>query len=105
MIRKFIVIFILLATIQIAFAQNGLENVKTKIIKIFEKIFKFLFSFLILISGTLLIFLGTKYILGSGDIKNIHTGVSYVLLGIVILLLASFIPNLIKSFIESLIGQ
>lgn len=81
--------------------QGDSTKAQSNAIKILSNIIKFLFSALMIISGGLLIFSGIKYATGWGSVQEIHKSLLYLIIGIVLLATSFFIPNLIKSFIES----
>jgi hypothetical protein len=80
---------------------DGIDDAKQKLLKILGNIIRFLFTILMIASSALLIFLGIKYITNWGKPEELHKSILYVVLGIVLLILSLFIPNLIKDFIEN----
>ena len=64
---------------------------------------RFIFGVLMLLASALFIYLGILYISGNTKIKEGTTSkaILYLVLGIVLLITSFYIPNLIKSFIES----
>jgi uncharacterized membrane protein YidH (DUF202 family) len=84
-------------------AEEGFQNVEEKVVKILGNIIRFLFSVLMILASMLFIYLGILYIFGKTKIKGETTNkaIIFVVLGIVLLITSFFIPNLIKSFIES----
>jgi len=91
----------------LAFAQNSIDQAEAEILRVLGNIIKFIFSILMLGASALLIYLGILYITGETKVKeeSIHKAILYLVLGIVLLITSFFIPNLIKSFIESSIGS
>jgi hypothetical protein len=100
--KKFILLIFLLISFSV-FAQDGIAKAESEILRIFGNFIKFLFSFLILLASTLLIYLGISYISGRTQIggETIHKAILFLVFGVILLITAFFIPNLIKSFIES----
>jgi len=82
---------------------GSFDEVKEKVLRILGNIIRFLFSALMLISGGLLIYLGIRYITAGGKVEELHQSLLYLVLGIIVLILSLFLPNVIKNFIESLI--
>ncbi len=82
--------------------ENGFQKIQDEVFRILKNIIMFLFSALMLLSGLVLLFLGVKYILAKGDIKELHKTLLYVVLGIILLVSSFFVPNLLKNLIESL---
>ncbi len=97
-------IIIFLSFILVAFctAQSGggIDAIGSEVLKILGNIIRFLFSILMLVSSALLIFLGIRYIANWGKPEELHKSILYVIVGIVLLVLSLFLPNLIKNFIE-----
>jgi len=85
------------------FAQQSFDKAEEKILGILGNIMRFIFSVLMLLASGLFIYLGILYISGKTTIKEGTTNkaILYLVLGIVLLITSFFIPNLIKSFIES----
>jgi len=84
--------------------QNSLNQLKIKLFKILRNLITFLFQILFLLSSVILVYLGILYILGKSNVggkDSIHLSILYVIIGIVLLILSFFIPNLIKSFFQS----
>jgi hypothetical protein len=100
---KKIILLISLLSLVFASAQSGIDKAEAQILKIFGNIIKFLFSILMLGASALLIYLGILYITGRTKIgeATIHKAILFLVLGIVLLITSFFLPNLIKSFIES----
>lgn len=101
--KLLLVLFLILLIANFSFGDDGIEAVKGKLLKIFGNIIRFLFSILMLAGSALLIFLGIKYIGNWGNPQELHKSILYITIGIVLLVVSLFIPNLIKSFIENAI--
>jgi len=99
--KKFFLL--LLFTFAFVFAQDSISKVESDILKILGNFIRFLFSFLMLAASALLIYLGILYITGRTKVGEGTTNkaILFLVLGIVLLITSFFIPNLIKSFIES----
>lgn len=80
---------------------NGFSEIQKEVTKILERITTFLFTALMILASGFFIFLGIKYIIGWGDMKELHKSLLYLSLGIVLLIISLFVPNLLKNFIES----
>ena len=100
-IFSFLIFFILLVSFVLA-QENGIEAIKQEVLKILGNIINFSFTLFMIVGGFALLFLGVKYILAKGDIKELHKSLYYVILGIVLLVSSFFIPSLLKNFLESL---
>jgi len=103
--KKFILLISLFSLV-FAFAQNGIDRAEAEILRVLGNIIKFIFSILMLGAGALLIYLGILYITGKTKVGEgtINKAILYLVLGVVLLITSFFIPNLIKSFIESSIS-
>lgn len=89
--------------INLAFAQGG-STPASKILTILNNFIKFAFSVLMILGSGMLIYVGILYISGKTKLKEeggIHKAIAYIILGIVLLLMSFFIPNLIENFIKS----
>ncbi len=97
-----IIIFLFFVLVVFCNAQTGggIDNIGSEVLKILGNIIRFLFSTLMLISSALLIFLGIRYIANWGRPEELHKSILFVVVGIVLLILSLFLPNLIKNFIE-----
>ncbi len=82
---------------------SGFDLLKHKSMKIILNIIRFLFTFLMILSSALLIFLGIKYMMAKEKVEEIHRSFIFLILGIVLLITSFFIPNFIKSFVENAI--
>jgi len=98
----FVIFFITLIVLNFTFAQDSIQAVEQKVIKIIRNIIVFLFNVFLLFASFMFIWLGIQYISGKSQIHGeiIHKAILYVVLGIILLILSFFIPNLIKSFLE-----
>jgi ABC-type Mn2+/Zn2+ transport system permease subunit len=87
----------------LTFSANSIDKAKAKILEKLGNIIRFLFSVLMILASGLFIYLGILYITGQTKIgeETVHKAILYLVLGIVLLMTSFFIPNLIKSFIES----
>ncbi|GIW65150.1 MAG: hypothetical protein KatS3mg093_129 [Candidatus Parcubacteria bacterium] len=89
---------------------SGFERAQNYIITIIERIIRFLFSVFIIVSSILLIYLGILYIVfGKTEAKVIDQSIDlrksflFIIIGLAILILSFFFPNIIKNFIENTI--
>lgn len=95
--------FLLNYNIKQSLADDSITKTKEKLLKILGNIIRFLFSILMLVGSALFIFLGIKYIGNLGKVEELHRSILYIVLGIILLLVSVFVPNLIKDFIENAI--
>jgi hypothetical protein len=106
--KKKILIILILLLVNFVLAQDGIDKVQADILKIFGNIIRFLFSVLMILGSLLLIILGIFLIVSGkekyrvlGQEVEARKAFLYLILGIVLLILSFFIPNLIKNFIET----
>lgn len=95
------IIFILILNSVFA-EEDGFQKIQDYIIKVLRRLITFAFSLILFISGGILIFLGIKYFFAKENVKELHTTLLYVILGIILLFVALFIPNLLRNFLESI---
>lgn len=88
--------------VNLIFAQDsGIDLFRQRIFRIITNIIRFVFTVLMLAGSAILIFLGIKYIFAKEKVEDLHKSLMYVILGIVLLIISFFVPNLIKNFIET----
>ncbi len=95
-------IFCFFLGIMVLAQSSGGDN--DNVFKIIKQIISFMFSLFLMLSIPILIFLGIKYISGWGEARELNKLLFYVVIGVVILVLSLFIPNLIKNFFDNIIG-
>lgn len=100
-LKLIILIFYLLLGIMVSAQGSGGGNVD--IFKIIKNIISFMFSLFLMLSIPILIFLGIRYISGWGEARELNKLLFYVIIGVVILVLSLFVPNLIKNFFDNII--
>jgi len=106
--KKKIIIILIFLLVNFALAQDSIDKIQDDILKILGNIIRFLFSVLMILASLLLIILGI-FLIVSGKEKYRILGQEiearkaflYLILGIILLILSFFIPNLIKNFIET----
>jgi accessory gene regulator protein AgrB len=106
--KKKILIILILLLVNFVLAQNGIDEAEDEILRILGNIINFLFSVLMILGSLLLIILGIFLIVSGkekyqilGQEVEARQAFRYLILGIVLLILSLFIPNLIKNFIET----
>lgn len=101
---KSVIIFLIFALVlNLALAQNdGFQKIQDYVLKVLGRLIRFAFSLILFISSGILIFLGFKYFFSKGDVKELHKTFLYVILGLILLFAALFVPNLLRNFLESI---
>jgi len=80
---------------------DGFQKIQDYVVGVLIRLIRFAFALIMIVSGGILMFLGFKYLLSKGNIKELHQAFLYVILGLIVLFLALFAPNLLKNFLES----
>jgi hypothetical protein len=108
--RLFALILIFIIWFILVFGANasGFDKAEQYVRGVIEKIIRFAFSVLMVLASILLIYLGILYIVfGKTEIKVIDQSIDlrksllFLVIGLVVVILAFFLPNIIKDFIES----
>jgi TRAP-type C4-dicarboxylate transport system permease small subunit len=104
LLRLNLILFLIFLLINLSLAQDSISKAEKEAKRILGNIIRFLFSVLMLAASGLLIFLGIKYIIARGggeEVGKLHQSILYLVVGIVLLILSLFLPNLIRNFVEN----
>lgn len=105
MVKKHKILALLLISGLAFGGSSGFEQAQNYIVGVISNILRFLFAVLMIVASIMFIWLGINYILGrmevGGQKLQTRQALLYLVLGIVLLILSFFIPNIIRDFVRS----